>query len=137
VRVLHRDLSSELDVFADRFPEFLVSRHACGVKGSHVQLDESLPLLFADLEVPVDSDQMFEATQLARESIRSAERLGCERSEMVDVVRLSFSEQRLEERVGKHRAIEDFLEVVERGLATGELEQRRHAQPSRRSPLTS
>ena len=58
VRVLHGDLRPELDVLAYRVAERPVFWHAHGVQRGHVELDEPLALLFGDLQVPVDVDQV-------------------------------------------------------------------------------
>jgi hypothetical protein len=61
VRVLHRDLRPELEVGAHGVAERLVVGHANGIQRGQVELDEPLPLLLSDLQVPVDVDQVPEA----------------------------------------------------------------------------
>jgi hypothetical protein len=46
----------------------------------------------------VDRDRRVHATELAREAVRAAERLGGERREVIDVLGLTVTEQRLEQR---------------------------------------
>ncbi len=45
----------------------------------------------------MDRDQCTEATKLTREAVRPAERLGRERRQVIDVLRLSHAEQRHEQ----------------------------------------
>jgi len=52
----------------------------------------------------VDVDEVREP-ELAREAVRSAERLGGEHREMLDVLRLPLPEQRLEKRVAQDAVV--------------------------------
>src|SRR4051794_30324199 len=72
VRVLHRDLRAEFDVFSDGLTKRRIVRHSGAIKGAQVQLDESLSLLLGDLQSAVDGDQLGKA-QLVGESFRAAE----------------------------------------------------------------
>src|SRR5262245_3300181 len=58
MRVLEGDAAAEVDVLVDRFAEGLVGGHARRVERRHVELDEALPLLLADLQAPVHGDEV-------------------------------------------------------------------------------
>jgi hypothetical protein len=73
----------------------------------------------------VDRDQVREA-QLTREAVRAAEGLGRKRRQVIDVLRLTFAEERFEQRIGKHSAVEDILEAMNRLLATSMVIKRGH-----------
>jgi len=60
MRVLHGDFRAELDVFTKRLSEARVAWQPRCVSGGHVQVDESEPLLFADLQMPMDRDNAVE-----------------------------------------------------------------------------
>jgi hypothetical protein len=121
IRVLHRDLRAELDVLAHGIAKRGIGRHFRDVERCHIQLDEAPALLFVDLQPSVHRDQVCEA-ELAREPIWSSERFCRERGQMIDVMRIPSSEQRLQERVGKHAVVEDLLEAMKSGFSTGMLE---------------
>jgi hypothetical protein len=74
VGVLHGDLRAELNVRAYGVAERLVVGHADRVQRRQVKLDEPLALLFGDLQVAVDFDQVPEA-KLAGEAVRPSEGL--------------------------------------------------------------
>jgi hypothetical protein len=93
VRVLHRHFRAELDVFPKRLSEARVAWQFRCVSSGHVQVDESLPLLFGDLQIPMNCNNAVETAQLSGVSIRTAEGLNFECSQMIDVVRLSLSKQ--------------------------------------------
>ena len=108
VRILHSHPGAELHMGSDRLPERLVVRHAGKVEGSHVELDEPLALLLGDAESSVNIDQMSES-EFPREAVRSAEGLGSEGGEVVDVLRPATAEERLEDLVCQDARIEDVL----------------------------
>lgn len=110
--VLHGHMRAELDVRAQCFPERRIAGQPGCIRGGHVQLHEPLPLLLSDLQAPVHLDQMGEA-QLAGEAVRASERLRLERAQVVDVLRASRTEQRLEQRIGEHAGVEDIDEVMQ------------------------
>src|SRR5271170_1287178 len=126
--VLHRDTRAELNVFAHGRAERLIVRHAGGVDGRHIQLDEALTLLPGDLQATMDVNRVFKA-QLAGEAVGATERLGGEHRQVINVLRLTIAEQRLEQGVAEHTVVEDLLELVESLLAASVLEQRRHGGP--------
>jgi hypothetical protein len=97
VRVLHRDSRAKLDMGADCLAERLVVGHADLIKRRQVELDEPLALWLGDLEMPVYRDQRSEAPQLTRKAVRTPERFGRERRQVIDVVGLTLTEQRLEQ----------------------------------------
>jgi hypothetical protein len=97
VRVLHGHLRAELDVFPKRLSEGRVAWQFRCVSSGHVQVDESLPLLFGDLQMAMNCNNAVEAAQLSGVSILTAEDFNFERSQMIDVVRLSLSKQGLKQ----------------------------------------
>jgi len=107
-------------VLADGRAERLVVRHPRLVERGQVELDEALALRLGDPQPAVDVDEVLEA-ELAREAVRAAEGLGGEHREVLDVLRLPVTEQRLEERVAQDAVVEELLEAVQRGLASGVL----------------
>jgi hypothetical protein len=120
-RVLHRDACAELNVLAYGGAERLVVGHLRRIERRHVQLDEALALLLSDLEAAMHVDQVLKP-ELAREPVGTAERLGGEHRQVIDMLELAVAEQRLEQRVSQHAVVEDLLEVVERLLAASVLE---------------
>jgi hypothetical protein len=60
-----------------------------------------LALLLGDLQATVDVDQMTEA-ELTAKAVRSPERLRGEPRQMVHMIGLTGTKQRLKERVGQH-----------------------------------
>jgi hypothetical protein len=56
---------------------------------------------------------------------------------VLDVVRLTLAEQRLQERIGQDAGVEGRLEAVDRLLATCVLVQRRHLRRKLASPATT
>jgi hypothetical protein len=125
VGVLHRDVGAELDVLAHRLAEGRVGRHVGGVERGRVERHEPLPLLLGDPQPPVHGDEVGEA-ELAAEAVGTAERLGGELGQVLDVARAPGAEQRLEQRVGQDAVVEDLFETVETRLAACVLEQRDH-----------
>jgi hypothetical protein len=73
----------------------------------------------------VHGNEVAEA-QLAREPIRTAEGLGRECGQVVDVIGPSGAEERLQERVGEDAVVKELLEAVERFFAAGMFEQCGH-----------
>ena len=71
VRVLHRDLSPELNVLANSCPKLFIAGYAGCIESSDVQLDESLALFFGDLEFAVHGDQVVKATQFAGKPVQA------------------------------------------------------------------
>ncbi len=125
VRVLQGDLRAELDVLHDGLPERRIVGHAGRVERRGVQGDEALPLFLGDVQAAVDGDEVGEA-EFAGEPVGAAEGLGGEGREVVDVLGLPGTEQRLQERVGEHAVVEGLLEAVQRLVPAGVLEQGRH-----------
>jgi hypothetical protein len=123
VRVLHRDLRAELHVRTDRGSEVRIRRHIDGVERGEIEIDESLALRFRDLQAPMDLNQVFEPADVATEPIGSSERLRRERGQMIDVLRLTRAEQRLQERIRQHRRIERGLQTVDAFVASCKFEQ--------------
>jgi hypothetical protein len=78
------------------------------------------------VEPPMHVDQVGEP-ELAAETVRTAERLGSERRQVIDVLWLAGTEERLKKRVRQHRRVERVLQSVEAFLAAGMFEERRHA----------
>ena len=70
-------------------------------------------------------DQVGE-THLTGEPIRTAEGLGRERSQVVDMFGPTRSEHRLQQRIGQHAVVEDLLEAVQPVLTASMLEERFH-----------
>jgi hypothetical protein len=104
----------------DRFSKRLVAGHPRRIERRHIQLDESAALLLGDRQPTVDIYEMGES-KFPGEPIGAAERLGGERSEVVDVLWLAGTEERLEKRVGQHARVEERLEIVKSILASGVL----------------
>src|SRR4051794_769912 len=100
--------------------EGLVVRHAGGVKGGEVELDEPSALLLRDLQASVDLDEVPES-EFTREPIRTPEALGGERRQVVDVAGSTDTEQRLQERVLQHAVVEHLLEPVQANRCAGVL----------------
>lgn len=96
------------------------------VQRLQVQLDKTESLLLGDVEVTVDIDQMGES-QLLGEAVGTTERFGGKGGQMIDVLGLAGTEERLQDRIGQDARIERVFEPVECSLATGELIERRHA----------
>ena len=117
VRILHRHLRPEFHVLAHGFAKFGIGGHGGDVEGSQVQLDEPLALFFGDMETPVHIDEMLE-TQLPAEAVRTAEGLGGEGREVVNVLRLAATEERTEDRIRQDTSIEGVLQSVQALLAT-------------------
>src|SRR5258708_3829964 len=131
--VLHRYPRAKLDMLPDRLPEGLVIGHAHRIERGQVQLDEALPLGFGNLERTMYGDQGVKSAEFAGKAIGSAEGFGGKGSQMVDVVRLSCAEERLEQRILEHASIEGLLQSVQRIKTTGVFEEGWH----RRSSLVS
>jgi len=125
VGVLHRHVRPELHVRAQRLAERGVIGQPGRVGGGQVQLDEPLPLLLGDLQAAVHVDEMGEA-QLPGEVVGAPERFGLERGQVVDVIRLARAEQRLQQGIGEHAAIEDVDEAVQAVVAARVLVDRFH-----------
>jgi hypothetical protein len=124
VRVLHRNLRAELDVLSQRLSKRRIIRQPDVVSRAHVQLDETLALLLADLEPPMHRDQMLEPAQFTRETVRPAESLDIEGGEVLDMARLAGAKERLKQRVTKHASVKRVDEAAEAWFATGVLEER-------------
>jgi hypothetical protein len=120
VRILHGHLRAELQMGSDRFSKRFVFGHVCCIEGRQVQVDESAALLLGDRQPAVDIDEMGES-ELSGEPVGAAERLCGERGEVVDVVGLAGTEERLEKRVGQYALVEERLEMVKGILASGVL----------------
>jgi diguanylate cyclase (GGDEF)-like protein/PAS domain S-box-containing protein len=99
VRVLHRDLRAELDVGTHGVAERLVVGQAGGIQRGQVELDEPLALLFGDLQVAVDLDQVPEA-EFTTEAVGPAEGFGGEPCQVLYVIGLARPEQWPQQRVG-------------------------------------
>jgi hypothetical protein len=81
------------------------------IDGFHIERHESSPLLVRDHQIAVDIDDVLKS-QLARESIRPAERLGREPGQVIDVMRPPLGKQDFQDRVCKDFVVEDFLNPV-------------------------
>ena len=125
VGVLHRHLRSEFDVRTHGLAKILVGRHRRPVERCHVQIDEALALLLVDLESAMHLNQMREP-EFAREPVRTAERFGRKRREVIHMLRLARTEQWLQKRIGEHAVVEELLEAMDPRLAPGVFEQGRH-----------
>lgn len=101
-----------------RFAERRVGGQPGFVRGSQVQLHEPLALLLSDLQPTVHIDQVSEATHLPGEVIRATKGLRIERGELINVLRPSRPEQRLEHRIGENAAVEDVDEMVQARMAS-------------------
>jgi hypothetical protein len=121
VRVLRRDAGAELNVLANGGAERLVVGHPRGVERRYVQLDEALALLLGDLEPAMHVDQVLKA-ELAREPVGTAERLGSEHRQVIDMLGLAVAEQWLQQRVSQDAVVEELLEAMESLLAASVLE---------------
>ena len=73
----------------------------------------------------MDVDQVREA-ELAAEAVRTAEGLGGEHRQVLDVLRLARAEQRLQQRVAQDAVVEELLEAVEGLVTAGVLEEAGH-----------
>lgn len=62
-------------------------------------------------------------TNLARESVRAAQRFRSERCQVIDVMRSSLREQRAQDRIREHLRVEQLLNPVQGLLAAGMLVQ--------------
>jgi hypothetical protein len=89
------------------------------VERGHVQVDEPLSLRFGDPEVSVNVDQVGEA-KLSGEAVRTAEGLDGEGSQVIDVLGLSLSKERLKQGISEDAAVEDVFEAMNRLFATCE-----------------
>ncbi len=121
--VLHRHPRAELDMLPDRLSEGLVGGHANRIERGQVQLDEALPLGFGNLEMTMHSDQCVESAEFPGKAVGSAEGFGGKCRQMVDVVRSSFAEERLEQGILEHAGIECLLQPVQRIETTGVFEE--------------
>jgi hypothetical protein len=119
VRVLHGDFRAELNVFTKRLPEASIVWQFRCVRGGHIQVDESLALLFGDLQMPMYCNDAVETAQLSGELIRTAEGLNFECRQTMDVVRLSLTKQGLKQWIRKDAVIEDSRESTDGGFAPG------------------
>jgi hypothetical protein len=72
------------------------------------------------------SDQGVKSAEFAGKTIGSAEGFGGKGGQMVDVVRLSCAEERLEQRILEHAGIESLLQSVQRIETTGVFEKGWH-----------
>ena len=63
--------------------------------------------------MPMDGNNAIETAQLSGESIRTAEGLNVESSQMIDVVRLSLAKRGLKQWVRKDAVIEDSRESAD------------------------
>jgi hypothetical protein len=126
VGVLHRDPRAELNVLQNGRAELVVIRKVRRFKGSHVELDESLPLFLSYVKASVDIDQMHKP-KAACEVIRTTEGLDSESSEVIDVFGLAGPEERMQQGILEHAAVESVLEAVQRLLATRKLVKRWHS----------
>ena len=70
-------------------------------------------------------DQVLKA-ELTRESVRATKALGREHRQVIDVLRLALTEQRLQQRIAQNTVVEQLLEAMEALLAASVLKQRRH-----------
>ena len=95
MRVLHRNLRTELNMLSKRFAEPLVAWGTDGVERILIELNESLPLRLRDSQIAMHVNEVLEAAQFLGESIGTAERLGRERRQMIDVMWLPLAEQGL------------------------------------------
>lgn len=80
--------------------ERLGVRHTGGIDGGPVQLDEPLTLCFGDLQTSMDVDQVSKP-KLFGEAIGTTEGLRGEPREVVDMLWLAGTEQRLQKRIGE------------------------------------
>ena len=108
VGVLPGNLRAEFNVGSDGLSELLIIGKISGVERSHVERDESLALLLGDPKVPMDSDQMLEA-ELPGEAVGAAEGFGREGREMIDVLRLAGTEERLQQGITEDTFVERLL----------------------------
>src|SRR5258708_12746487 len=111
--VLHRHQRANLDMLLDRLPEGLVNGHAHRSERGEVQLDEALPLGFVNLEMTMYGDQGVKSAEFAGKAIGSAKGFGGKGSQMVDVVRLSCTEERLAQKILEHTSIKTLLPSVQ------------------------
>jgi hypothetical protein len=125
VGVLHRDLRAELNMLQNGRAELVVIRKVRRFKSSHVELDESLPLFLGYVKASVDIDQMHKPKP-ACEVIRTTEGLDSESGEVIDVFGLAGPEERMQQWILEHAAVENVLEPVQRLLATRKLVKRWH-----------
>jgi hypothetical protein len=122
VGVLPGGPGAKLDVLAYCITESRVVGHLRLVEGRHVEVDEALTLPFRDPQAAVDCDQVLEP-ELAREAVGPAKRFNGERRQVVDVIGLTLSEERNQQRVGKHLRVEDLFQTVDGRLSSCALEQ--------------
>ena len=95
MRVLHRDLRTELNVRSNRVAELFTLGEVRRVHRFHVELDEPLSLLFRNPKVPMNLDEVCEA-EFSGKAVGTSEGLSGEGSEMIDVFGLTRTEERLE-----------------------------------------
>jgi hypothetical protein len=112
MRVLHGNLRTEVHVWTDRFTEFLVVGEVGRIHRGHIELHESLSLLFSDLEVSVHIDQVGES-EFSAEAVRTTEWLGGEGGQVIDVLGLARSEEGLEQRIFEDAALERVLKAMQ------------------------
>jgi hypothetical protein len=114
--------------------EGFVSGHVGLVECLEVQLHKTCPLRLGDPQVAVDVDEMGEA-ELPAEAIGAAEGLGGEPRQVLDVMGLAGTEERLEQLVGEDLGVEEVFKTVQTFLASGVLVEGGHALSVPRHPL--